>query len=43
VALVGLQEHGGVRGEARFPPKELELFTKKNNNYGDAFSKYGPI
>ncbi len=23
--------------------KELELFTKKNNNYRDAFSKYGPI
>ena len=21
----------------------LELFTKKNNDYGDAFAKYGPI
>ena len=23
----------------KFQSKELELFTKKNNNYGDAFSK----
>jgi len=21
----------------------LELFTKKNNDYGDAFAKYGPV
>jgi len=23
--------------------KALELFIKKNSDYGDAFSKYGPI
>jgi len=26
-----------IQGEA------LELFTKKNNDYGDAFAKYGPV
>ena len=26
-----------IQGEA------LDLFTKKNNDYGDAFVKYGPI
>ena len=26
-----------IQGEA------LELFTKKNNDYGHAFAKYGPI
>ena len=35
----GLQEHGGVRGEARFPPLEPRKQIIKQNHEKDGFQE----
>lgn len=41
--LVDIKPSKRVRQMKKIQDEGLELFTKKNQDYGDAFAKYGPV